>query len=120
MWQGVGSCDKAYGYLAGGGVGTCDRGLGHVAGCSTFHFLLVCHTCLQLHNNNSWIIQFNCYKKPENLIAQQVQFVIGHLGHFQLEFICQIWTQDTLRHILGPIMAIFEICPFLTTPGLFE
>ena len=32
MWQGVGSCDKAYGYLAGGGVGTCDRGLGHVAG----------------------------------------------------------------------------------------
>ena len=57
---------------------------------------------------------------PKNLIAQRVQFVIGHLGHFQLEFICQIWTQDTLRHILGPIMAIFEICPFLMTPGLFE
>ena len=33
MWQGVGSCGKAYGYLAGGGVGTCDRGRGHVAGC---------------------------------------------------------------------------------------
>ena len=30
---------------------------------------------------------------------------IGHLGHFRLDFFCQIWTQDTLRHILGPIMA---------------
>ena len=33
--------------------------------CSTFQFLLVCHTCLQLHNKNSWIIQFNCYKKNQ-------------------------------------------------------
>ena len=30
-WQGVGACDKACGYLAGGGVGTCGRGWGHVA-----------------------------------------------------------------------------------------
>ena len=26
----------------------------------------------------------------------------------------------TLRHILGPIMVIFEICQFLTIPGPFE
>ena len=25
-----------------------------------------------------------------------------------------------LRHILGPILVIFEICPFLTIPGPFE
>ena len=48
------------------------------------------------------------------------QFVIGNLGHFLLEFFCQIWTQDTLRHMSGPIMAIFDICLFLTAPGLFE
>ena len=33
---------------------------------------------------------------------------------------CQIWTQGTLRHILGPILVIFEICHFLTIPGLLE
>ena len=32
----------------------------------------------------------------------------------------QIWTQWTLRHILGPILVIFEICQFLTIPGPFE
>ena len=32
----------------------------------------------------------------------------------------QIWTQGTLRHILGTIMVIFEICHCLTIPGLFE
>ena len=26
----------------------------------------------------------------------------------------------TLRHILGPILVIFEICQFLTIPGSFE
>ena len=31
-----------------------------------------------------------------------------------------IWTQGTLRHILGPILVIFEICKFLTIPGPFE
>ena len=32
----------------------------------------------------------------------------------------QIWTQGILRHILGPILVIFEICHFLTIPGPFE
>ena len=39
--------------------------------------------------------------------------MIGHLRHFLLDFLAQIWTQGTLRHILGPILVIFEICYFL-------
>ena len=46
--------------------------------------------------------------------------MIGHLGHFFLDFLAQIWTHGTLRHILGPIWVIFEICLFLTIPGPFE
>ena len=46
--------------------------------------------------------------------------MIGHLGHFLLDFFAQMLTQETLRHILGPILVIFEICQFLTIPGLFE
>ena len=46
--------------------------------------------------------------------------MIGHLGHFLLDFFDQIWTQGTLRHILGPILVIFEISQFLTIPGPFE
>ena len=46
--------------------------------------------------------------------------MIGHLGHFLFDFLAQIWTQRTLRHILGPIVVIFEICQFLTIPGPFE
>ena len=48
------------------------------------------------------------------------QIMIGHLGHFLLDFLAQMWTQGTLRHILGPILVIFEICQFLTIPGPFE
>ena len=44
----------------------------------------------------------------------------GHLGHFLLDFFGQIWTQMTLRLILGPILVIFEICHFLMIPGPFE
>ena len=48
------------------------------------------------------------------------QITIGHLGPFLLDFFGQIWTQGTLRHILGPILVIFEICQFLTIPEPFE
>ena len=48
------------------------------------------------------------------------QIKIGHLEHFLLDFFGQIWTQGTLRHLLEPILVIFEICHFLTIPGLFE
>ena len=37
-----------------------------------------------------------------------------------LDFFGQIWTQGTLRYILGSILVIFEICEFLMIPGLFE
>ena len=46
--------------------------------------------------------------------------MIGHLGHFPLDFFSQISTQGTLRHILGCILVIFEICQFLKIPGQFE
>ena len=46
--------------------------------------------------------------------------MIGHLGHYLLDFLAQIWTQGTLRHILGPILVIFEICQFSAIPGPFE
>ena len=48
------------------------------------------------------------------------RITVGHLGHFLLDFLGQIWTQGTLRHILGPILVIFEICHFLTISGPFE
>ena len=48
------------------------------------------------------------------------QITIGHLGHFLLDFCAQICAQGTLRHILGPIPVIFEICQFLMIPGPFE
>ena len=35
-------------------------------------------------------------------------------------FFAQIWTQYTLRHMSGPIMAIFDICQFLMAQGPFE
>ena len=44
------------------------------------------------------------------------QITIGHLGHFLLNF---FWTQGTLRHILGPILVVFEICHLMIS-GLFE
>ena len=39
---------------------------------------------------------------------------------FPFGLFCQIWTEGTLRHILGPILVIFEICHFLTIPWPFE
>ena len=42
----------------------------------------------------------------------------GHLGHFLLDFFGHIWTQGTLRHILEPILIIFETCHFLGGLGL--
>ena len=46
--------------------------------------------------------------------------MIDHLGHFLLDFFGHIWIQGTLRHILGPILVIFEICHFFAIPGPFE
>ena len=46
--------------------------------------------------------------------------MIGHLGHFLLNFFGQMWTQGTLRHMLGLILVIFKICQFLMISGPFE
>ena len=46
--------------------------------------------------------------------------MIGHLGHFILDFLAQIWTQGTLTYILEHILVIFEICQFLMISGPFE
>ena len=55
-----------------------------------------------------------------HLIAHALQIMIGNLGHFLLESFAQIWTQWAFRHILGPILVIFDICQFLMIPGPFE
>ena len=42
----------------------------------------------------------------------------GVLGHFFWNF--PFWTQNTLKHSLGLILVISEICQFIMTTGLFE
>ena len=48
-----------------------------------------------------------------SLKHQAWQIMIGHLGHFLLDFFGQILTKGSLRNILGPILVIFQICHFL-------
>ena len=55
-----------------------------------------------------------------HLIGSRVTNYDWPFGTFLLDFLAQIWIQGTLRHILGPILVIFEICQFLTIPGPFE
>ena len=59
-------------------------------------------------------------KKVMILYHGDWEFLFGNLGHFPLEFFCQIWTQDTLWHLLGPFLVNFDICQFLATPGPFK
>ena len=53
-------------------------------------------------------------------LSLQWQITIGNLVHFLLDFLNQIWTQWTLRHMLGPILVNFDICHFLTILWPFE
>ena len=55
-----------------------------------------------------------------HLIASHMANYDWPFGTLPLDFLAQIWTQRTLRHMLGPILVIFEICQFLTIPGPFE
>ena len=56
--------------------------------------------------------------KPLNSIAhEKFQLTIWYTSLWTLG---QIWTQWTLRHIIGPILVIFDICHFLTIPEPFE
>ena len=55
-----------------------------------------------------------------HLIVSHVRNYDWPFGTLLLDLFSQIWTQGTLRHILGPILVIFEICQLLTIPGPFE
>ena len=57
-------------------------------------------------------------KPPYSITHDKLQLATWDTSFWN--FFGQISTQGTLRHILGPILVIFEICYFLTIPGLFE
>ena len=62
---------------------------------------------------NSFWHQWGCRHHP--LPEFLFRWFNLHLKHLLLDFFVQIWTQDTLRHILGPICVIFEICHLYLT-----
>ena len=55
-----------------------------------------------------------------HLIASRMTNYDWPFGTLPFGLLGQIWTQGILRHILGPVLVIFEICHFLTIPGPFE
>ena len=55
-----------------------------------------------------------------HLIASRTANYDWPFGTLPFGLFGSIWTQGTLRHILGPILVIFEICQFLTISGPFE
>ena len=57
-------------------------------------------------------------KPPNSIAIGKLRLAIWDTSFWT--FLAQIWTQGTLRHILGPILVIFEIGQFLTIPGPFE
>ena len=57
-------------------------------------------------------------KPPYSIAIGKLRLAIWDTSF--LDFFGQIGTQGTLRHILRPILVIFEICQFLTIPGPFE
>ena len=48
----------------------------------------------------------------------KLQLAIWDTSFF--DYLDQIWSQGTLRHILGPTLVIFEICHFSTIPEPFQ
>ena len=57
-------------------------------------------------------------KPPNSITRDKLQLAIWDTSFWN--FFGQIWTQWTLRHILGPVLVNFDICQFLTIPGPFE
>ena len=57
-------------------------------------------------------------KPPYRITHDKLQLAIWYTSF--CTFLGQIWTQRTLRHMLGPILVIFEICHFWVIPGPFE
>ena len=66
-----------------------------------------------LHTNHD-----ECRSVHRSKIFKQNQIIL--INARLTQFLAQIWAQETLRHILGPILVIFEICQFLMIPGPFE
>ena len=62
-----------------------------------------------------WWFKFTL--KPSYSIVHD-NIISANLGHFPLEFFCQIWTQETLFDI--SLLVNFDICQFLVTPGPLE
>ena len=56
-------------------------------------------------------------KPPYSIAHDKLQLAIWDTSFWTFD---QNWTQGTFRHILGPILVIFEICHFLAIPGLSE
>ena len=55
-----------------------------------------------------------------HLIASRMANYDWSFGTLPFGLFGSNWTQGTLRHILGQILVIFEICQFLTISGPFE
>ena len=55
-----------------------------------------------------------------HLIGSRVGNYNWQFGTLPFGLFGQIWTQWTLRHILGPILVNFDICHFLMILGPFE
>ena len=76
-------------------------------------------TCLK---SRYWLAFFRWFKftlkPPYSITCGKLRLAIWDTSFWT--FFAQIWTQGTLRHILGPILVIFEICQFLMIPGPFE
>ena len=80
----------------------CVQGIVHPALCIVY-FKILCHKIIQIFN-----------------LISEWKSLISYFGHFPLDFFCQLWTQDSLRHLLRHLITNFEICQLLVTPGPFE
>ena len=50
-----------------------------------------------------------------HLIAWHLRISTWQFGTLPIRIFCQIWPQDTLRHILGAFLVNFEIVNFWAT-----
>ena len=55
-----------------------------------------------------------------HLIGSYLAISYWQFGTLPIGIFCQIWSQDSLRHLLGPLLVNFDICQFLVTLGPFE
>ena len=68
---------------------------------------------------------FGCLTGPlslhlNHLIAWHIRISDQQFKALPIGIFCEIWTQDTLRHLLAPFVVNFEICQFSAIPWPFE